>query len=440
MSTYRISKGGREFTATRIESLERLAVQGHLRPDDLVSVDGGDFATASAIPGLEAFLEQGAQVHPPEDDPWRHWPPGDDLEDEDEAGSILTSFLDRLEPAVSPSTPRRADAAPTAGKPGGQEIAPGPTADLPDPAEPEMPDPAPVIATPPEPDAISLDGPVALEEPRRPPRRARRPAPLPTADQEPSEAPVTYTEWLETQGGRPEDSPLKGLGRYDNGIEATGPRRRRGVDRSRAAMLVLVCAALIAGGYLCFKPVEEERPSESETSRTLADDPPSVDLAAPTSLADAPPEAQGLRDVEERLRQGLEGKDLIEFGTSEELEDALFQELANQGASPQLVQVEPLRARRSRDVFRRRPTRANLVIRLHAVPGQGDAGLDQLQERLILSWLLVGRYMALGEITFEEVEVLVAPPLRWNKRYEGQRLAAFWQQKLESSALFLDEP
>jgi hypothetical protein len=53
MAQYRIKKGGREFTATRVETLKELLRRGLLHAPDRVSVDGGDYGPLSELSELQ---------------------------------------------------------------------------------------------------------------------------------------------------------------------------------------------------------------------------------------------------------------------------------------------------------------------------------------------------------------------------------------------------
>ena len=176
-------------------------------------------------------------------------------------------------------------------------------------------------------------------------------------------------------------------------------------------------ASLIGVRWVWVKTIAEGvYPAESELTRK-ADPPPqggnglrSVDQAAPNADSGLSAVEIARRQRERRLRSKLGGH-VIEFNTPEQLEDALFLELMNRGVPPRGVDVESLRERGTQDNQNRRPTQAHLKIELAGVTADGDDGYEQLEDRLMLCWLVVGKYQTLGRITFEDVVIRVAPPL-----------------------------
>ena len=120
MTEYRIKKGGREFSATRVETLEELLRRGLLRPSDSVSVNGGDYVNLSDLQELrslfdeQAALESEAEselsipqgVEDSTDDPWRHWSNFESDEGEDQSeDDVLASFLGQVELSESGTFP-----------------------------------------------------------------------------------------------------------------------------------------------------------------------------------------------------------------------------------------------------------------------------------------------------------------------------------------------
>ena len=493
MSEYRIKKGGREFTATRIDTLQQLAERGLLQPDDPVSVDGAEFLPAADVPELVPVLETAAQVQPPHDDPWRHWSQGRlDAEDSaDPEGGVLASFLGQIESGISPaSSLPGARSAPGAPPPDGAPARhvvrpePDPPKDPSGPArahawpgtlsavlsagghrslpaedhlpsvEPEpLPDDQPeppesldeAEAAPPEPAAgpSSTDDDSPDLEPARPALSTGSPGPDP-ADS-PESMPVTFAEWMERREENGHESPLEGFGRYDNGVVVQGSSRRE-VNAIRVLLIVMVGATLIGVRWLWVKTIAEAAyPPETELIRKpdiapqVSDNPlRSVDSVASAPDVGLTPEEIAERARESRLRARMGGH-VLDFNTPEQLEDALFQELMNRGVPTRKVEVESLHERGTQDNQNRRPTQAHLKIELTGVSANEDEGYDQLMERLTLTWLLIGKYQTLGRITFENVVVRVAPPLPFERRYDGRRLAGYWDGQLTAAELFLEQ-
>ncbi len=343
------------------------------------------------------------------DDHWRHWSGSDEGSPEGEDG-VLDAFLDRLEPARAPAkVPGATTGEPESPAPPA-DSGPGPDdgAQVAPPPEPAEPPPGPEATPLPEPEAPAPPEPVALA-----------PALEPAGTTDP---PVSFVDWIEARGDEA-GTQLKRLGgRFDDGVVAMGPGPRRGRGL-RIVLLGLVGAAVLSGGYVWLQGAEVAswrwgRASDSEEA--------------------AEPGGDEAGDLTGHLRQRVQAMEPIDFGTVEELEDALFRALANQETGPERVRVEALATHGSPDVYERRPTRANLVIELGPIPGQGDEAVDLLSERLIASWLTVGRLMDRGGITFEEVQIRVPPPLRWDRRYPGERLADLWRGALSADDLLAE--
>jgi hypothetical protein len=163
-----------------------------------------------------------------------------------------------------------------------------------------------------------------------------------------------------------------------------------------------------------------------------------MDSPAGSTALQLPPENLERRAREKMVRQKIRSS-IIDFTSAETLEDALFQELTNAGSKPMSVTVEPLGRKGSSDKYNRRPTKANLTIELRKISAEGDAGYEVLEERLIHSWLLAGKYSTLGRLQFEKVEVIIAPPLAWSQTYLGRDLGLLWEQQLNAADLFPEE-
>lgn len=364
------------------------------------------------------------------DEPWRHWSSDADAEPDaaDSDDDVLTSFLDRLAPAATPPAATPATPIPEPTSPYARVVRA-----LPDAPEPERSPEVESLPAPSPPRQPQHDGSADASSEPAPVGRSEPPLPASPLEPPPQETPVSFTDWVEAQGGDPDGAPLKALGGFDNGVVAMGSGRGGGLRVPRLLVIGLLGAAVVVGGYLALEALE----GRGGIIAPGIVEPP---LEAPTAAAVALPLPSVRDDLADRLRRQVAATDRASFGTVEELEDVLFQALANHGTSPLRVQVDVLRPNDSREVYRRKPTRANLVIELGAIPGGGDEALDMLGERLITSWLVIGRVMSEDEVTFEQVGIRIPPPLRWNRRYPGARLAAFWQARLGAEELFAADP
>jgi len=524
MTEYRIKKGGREFNATRVETLEELIRRGLLTATDPVSVDGAADVPLSELAELQAVFAADSPIDdtpsgatpeepaegdelsfPPgiEDsspDPWRHWSDfeadeGDSGTDESE-DDVLTSFLGQVEltesgtfPALRrshPKVPAVGSRDKTKREDSRQEV--GPTESLPSDSTPDRIDPVELS----EADLESIPHPLPVETPQSTPEaevdsgaEAEQAAGslgiglsssetvgsppeevLPAGLHEPAQAPrdeaeltkemlenpnlpVSFRDWLEkNESGAEAGQRLERFGRYDDGIV-----RARGSNQSRFSVfrvLLVVClgGVLILSYSLYIRTAATSAfPMESELANRV---PGAVGIRKPSvqlSTLDTPvgsltgvPASQDVarRILEKEVRQKVR-RSVADFTTAGTLEDAIFQELTNAGLKPMTVVVEPLGHKGSADKYSRRPTKADLTISLSAISATGDRGYEVLEERLIHTWLLVGKYAALGRIQFEDVQLTVAPPLAWSQRYEGRRLALLWEQQLEATALFPDD-
>lgn len=507
MTEYRIKKGGREFTATRLETLKELLRRDLLRPSDPVSVDGGDFVSIGDIDGLQETIQELAgeqSVADAEDesdafalpseaedssgDPWRHW---SDFEmDEDEADTsedgVLASFLDQIDVTESGTFQVLRRSHPKVAAVARRSHPKVPVVAPPSPvAEPETPPesegqaeaepPRVVVADRIEPVEVTEDDlesieslpPVLPDEADPEPEESAPKAPLTSVAASPTSSPavvdeeaatqamienpalpVSFRDWLQRNESGQSGERLERFGRYDDGIvKAAGPPGSR-FNLFRVLVSILMGCVLIASYYLWIRTsAESSFPPESEVEKRMPGavglHKPSAQLASidspvGSSALQLPPEELERRARELSVRQRVRSA-VADFTSSTSLEDALFQELTNSGAKPISVRVEPLGEVGSRDKYNRRPTTANLTVQLGAISESGDRGFEVLEERLIYTWLLVGKYATLGRISFEDVELTVQPPLAWNQRYEGRELGLLWEQQIQSEDLFPEE-
>lgn len=509
MTEYRIKKGGREFKATRVKTLEELVRRGLLGPTDRVSVDGREDTPLSELTELQSVftaedpvddtgvgavsggLPEGDKLSPSSgsedssNDPWRHW--SDFEADEGDSGpdtsedDVLTSFLGQVEltesgtfPALrwsSPKVPAVSREAKTR-----NEASP-PDEELPNPPPSEAPpdriDPVefreaelesiPPASAAPEPELeaeavseIETSSRSASSSAAGPPGglddRSRAPSDEAELTQEMLEnpdLPVSFRDWLQkNESGAATGQRLERFGRYDDGIVRPGGRSPGRFSVFRV-LLVVCFGGAIMWSYSVYihTAATSSFPMESELAGRM---PGAVGIRKPSvqlgsldtpvgSLTQQlPAEHLARRAREKEVRQKVRSS-VVDFTTAETLEDAIFQELTNGGVKPMAVLVEPVGHKGSADKYSRRPTKANLTISLSTISVTGDRGYEVLEERLIYTWLLVGKYATLGRIQFEDVKITVAPPLAWSQRYEGRRLALLWEQQLEATALFPDE-
>lgn len=456
MPEYRIRKQGREFTATQLDTLEELASRGLLAVDDPVSVDGGEWLPAGEVSELVEILDRVRPVTSPGDDPWRHFDdenvrdvPGDD--------DMLASFLDRVSsgrsssPAEPPPSPPaspppshigRLERTPElSGFPGGLGAVLGPRP-VRGQAEEVLPmiEPEPLDDDDDESDdqltAVSSDGGSAVvTEPAGEASEEGAPA---------AEMPVSFTEWLENHDSGEGKPVLEGFGRYDDGIFVPKPPDMDLVNPIRVVLIVLFAGALIGSWYIWVKTVAETAyPLESELAEGLKPPPPAGGVGRRMDDVDRGPSVPQVAEGEYELRlrtirQDLTGQ-IREFHTPAQLEDALFQEFINRSVAARRVEVVSLQERGTQDFDERRPTQANLSIELSGVSSDGEEGMKELEDQLMLVWLLVGKYSDQGRVRFEEVEVKVSGALPLRERYEGRRLNGLWGRQVTAESLFAGE-
>jgi hypothetical protein len=418
MTRFRIRKGGREFTAGRIETLRELAERGLLRPEDPVSVDGGDFHPAVDIAELGPALA----AAPEAEDPWRHWKEAD--EDLDGGDDVLTSFLDQLSPDPAPAV-AALPAAPPPAPPRARTIT-RPAAAAPEP--PPLPPPSPPEA----PEALDPAHLAPLDAPA-PQLRIVEPPPA-------DSAPVSFTDWIETKGADG-GQLLENFGRYDDGVIVAARGRPDRINPWRILFLLVIGGSVILGWSLYVSTAAStDFPTEAELEKrvpgafrgTIKPD----NMPVAERKVDALDQELAERSASDRaLRDSLRGQ-IIHFGNREGLEDALFQELFNARLAPASVRVEALELRGGTELADV-PVRANVTVRLGA-PRDAEYGDEAFQTTLKSAWLLLGKYQAQGRIRFETATVVMAEPLPWDERYEGSKLLSLWNGQLSADDLFLD--
>ena len=482
--------------ATRLASIEELLRRGLLKADDAVSVDGSDFIPLHDLDELRSFFEGAfpgdpadeevgteslsAGMKTPADDPWRHWTKEENAAEDDGADDVLSSFLGEVKatesgtfPAIRRSNPRL-PAMPRSPKPGIQAIRGDELEEIVDEQEPpqngsgstsEPIGPVVVSGT----DLESIPQPLPSEShqekatsedrelrprtvadvtPREPSIPPRSDAELAREMMENPDLPLTFRDWLEkSEEDAQEGTRLERFGRYDDGIFRTADRSRRGFSLFRVLLTVALGLVGMGSWYLYVHTAAESPfPKESELATRV---PGAVGLKKPSTeirQVDSPgastalalsPELLGRRAREKAVRQKVRGG-VLPFGSAGDLEDAIFQELTNAGAKPIMVTLESRTANgaASRD---RRPSQAKISVSLNTIAASGDTGFEVLEERLMVVWLIVGKYQSLGNVQFEDVRVKIPPPLAWNRSYEGRELALLWEQQIEAARLFPEE-
>lgn len=458
MPEYKIRKGGKEFTAKKLSTLLELAQRGLLRSGDPVSVDGGDYGPASEVPALAGVLSDPTGASNSGSDLFAHF--ADESADAgDGADGLLADFLDQVGSGAPPKI------ATTPGASGASKPAPSRI------VRPDLPGHVPgglsAVMTQPGPRAVAPEDKLPMVEPEAldaiddeaetlpyegvgPSSLARVPAlkpgsTIPDLEESgpkltPADVPVSFAQWMEKRDS--DTSLLEGFGRYDDGIVVSRALEPGAVNWWRVGLILAVAVVVIGFRYMWVSTIAETQyPLESEiiAARQPLPETGTIEIATPATARELPPGEQERRAHEIRLRADLKAGRITEFNTSEELQDVLFFELVNRGVNPISVVVDSKRTAGTQDKAHRRPTRATLALNLRGVEGNGDDQLDQLIERLITTWLLLGKYQAQGKIHFDEISITVDSPSPWSNVFDGRELAAYWDQQLIAEDLFLKE-
>jgi hypothetical protein len=450
MATYRIKKGKRVFKAAKLRTLVELAGRGLLAAEDLISVDGGPFGLVGEMPELGDAL---AAAPVPID--------GDALEPiTDEAGGdgILEAFLSEVSDAevgaATGNVPVQAPVGFGARKPTrGASVVGRVEREVPD----EIPElvtssfeALPAISSSPAPPPFSpspLSPPPALTEP------AKAPAPQPAGDDKfraaqgrlnamaagagaPS-VPLSFSDWMSKRdgdGGGDSRALLDNFGVDDTLVALQqASQLHKGFSVFRLVLIVLVGTFVVGGFYMFIKtgattqfPVESQlNPVERSPARRVSRTPAPV---AP----DATPgpellQVERARDAELRKRVGT---DVLNFGNPDELEAALFIELQNLGCRPLSMSMTVLASRN------RIPSEIDLTIRQSPVP-EGSRKLDEIQDRLGITWMLIGKYGERGKVTARTVTVELDGQL--TSQRNGGRLLQLYKGATTSRDIFLEE-
>jgi hypothetical protein len=373
MATYRIKKGKRVFKAAKLRTLVELAGRGLLAAEDLISVDGGPFGPMGEMPELGDAL---AAAPVPID--------GDALEPiTDEAGGdgILEAFLSEVSDAeVGAATGN-----------------------------------------------VPVQAPVGF---------GGRLNAMAAGAGAPS-VPLSFSDWMSKRdgdGGGDSRALLDNFGVDDTLVALQqASQLHKGFSVFRLVLIVLVGTFVVGGFYMFIKtgattqfPVESQlNPVERSPARRVSRTP------APVS-PDATPgpellQVERARDAELRKRVGT---DVLNFGNPDELEAALFIELQNLGCRPLSMSMTVLASRN------RIPSEIDLTIRQSPVP-EGSRKLDEIQDRLGITWMLIGKYGERGKVTARTVTVELDGQL--TSQRNGGRLLQLYKGATTSRDIFLEE-
>ncbi|MCP4868826.1 MAG: hypothetical protein GY898_08910 [Proteobacteria bacterium] len=463
MPEYKIRKGGKEFTAKKLSTLLELAQRGLLRSGTPISVDGGEFGPASEVAALADALTDDAGSSSSGSDLFQHF--ADASADEaDGADGLLADFLDQVgsgAPARVATSPGAAPTKPAPSHIGRLEKSPGLVPGglsgvmtsrgvRPTPASDDklpMVEPEALDALDDEADTLPYEG---IQADSGPASLAKMPALQPGStipDLEdsapkltPADVPVSFAQWMEKRDS--DTSLLEGFGRYDDGIVVSKALAVGAVNWWRVGVIVLLAGTAIFFRYMWVSTIAETQyPLESEiiAARQPPPETGTIDTPTPSTSPELPLAQQERRAHEIRLRADLKAGRITEFNTAEELQDVLFFELVNRGVNPISVTVDSKRVAGTQDKSHRRPTRAKLSLSLRGVQGDEDVQLEELEARLITTWLLLGKYQAEARIHLDEVAITVGSPSPWSNLFTGRELAAYWDQQLIAEDLFLKE-
>ncbi len=239
---------------------------------------------------------------------------------------------------------------------------------------------------------------------------------------------------------------LQQLGKENDGLVLSpkmAPESRSRISWLRVGVVVVVMGLGLGMFSLTIRTgAQSAFPKESELERRI----PGLGVAevvAPTPTEDerapgptASPQQRLLhrsRDLRARL-----GPNIIPFANRSMLQDSLFQELMNMGAHPVSIEVEVLRVQGSKDKDAERPVLANVRVRLRGAEADDpDDALRGLEDRLMLSWHVLGKYATQGKVAIGEAQIEVGQPTPWSERYDGRRLTGFWTGRISPEAFFL---
>ncbi len=457
MAEYKIRKQGREFTANQLETVAELAERGLLQPGDPVSVDGGEWQPASEVEELAEVLANAPATPVTGADPWRHF---DQTEEEDDG--VLASFLDSISTgptaAVPAARPKDRPARPEGPAPShiakvervqevsslssglGGGLGPRPVRTR---SEEHLPmidaEPLPPDAPP---DALEELPPLDQEEEEDGAATSSSDAvtltEVPRAEPD-GDVPVSFTEWLEKRDSGQAKPLLEGFGRYDDGIFVPKMPGRESFNIFRVLAVVLLGVVVVGAWYIWVKTVAEaEYPLESEI---VAARQPPPNPGGTRGVLDRVDSGPGVITPEEgkyqirlrRIRVTLAGQ-IRAFHTPGQLEDAFFSELVNRSVGVKSISVDSISEQGTADYDERKPTQANLTIKL-----TGASSIEQLESYLMLTWLLVGKYSEQGGVRFEDVQIVVGGDIPWDRRHDGRILAALWAGRVTPESLFSGE-
>lgn len=418
MSEYTIRRGTRTFRATKIETVQELVRRGYLRDQDTVSIDGGPFLAVVDLPQLGATDDDGLapDVALSTDTRARERAPaGPDSSD------VLDQFLSTLDEqgprAPRPRSPRPARPIYDADEPPSLSDFESIPAIEPVPAPPAAIEPPPPVEVSP-----------AELEPIAPPKR---PA---LQFVEPEAPPPSFDRWVgERTGGRQTDL-LSDFGTARDTVDLPKRSITDGANWIRTLGLLVLIVAGVGVWHTYVRTVATQvYPKEAELVARQQGDGPSIPGAV---TEDKAPAQATVLDEERRWRDEIAGE-VPHFGTASDLENVLFQELTNLRVKPRSVKVNPLVLQGQGLVDRDRPVEANISITLAGLPA--DEAPTLIPERIIKTWLTLGKTSKQGRIAFRNVTVAFDEPSPYRQVRTGSEILRVWNQRISAKELLLEE-
>lgn len=421
MSEYTIRRGTRTFRATKIETVQELVRRGYLRDQDTVSIDGGPFLAVADLPQLSANDAAVAPAAATQSDTRARegTAAGPDSSD------VLDQFLSTLDGEQAPRPPRPRPAQPA--RPIYDADEPPSLSDFESiPAiEPVPPPPA---AIEPERSPPPMDVAPAELEPLAPPKRP------PLQFVEPEAPPPSFDRWVgERTGGRQPDL-LSDFGTARDTVDLPKRSITDGANWIRTIGLLVLLVAGVGIWHTYVRTVATQvYPNEAELVARQQGDGPSVPGAI---IEEKAPSQATVLDEERRWRSQIAGE-VPHFGTAGDLENVLFQELTNLRVKPRSVKVDALVLQGQGLVDRDRPVEADITVTLAGLPA--DEAPTLIPERIIKTWLTLGKTSKQGRVAFRNVTVAFGEPSPYRQVRTGSEILRVWNQRISAKELLLEE-